>query len=158
MTTTTRLGAYGLGLLVAFAGAFGLGKVAGPVADNKRHQPAQVTPHDGHRPLADPPLGEAPGGLLTSQDGYRLAPVTTALASGAATDFAFRIVAPDGAPVTRYTPTHERDLHLIVVRRDLATCTPRSAPTGCGGSRSPWPSRVSTGSLLTSSPPPAPSR
>jgi len=30
------------------------------------------------------------------------------------------VLGPDGAPVTRYTPTHERDLHLIVVRRDLA--------------------------------------
>jgi hypothetical protein len=35
-------------------------------------------------------------------------------------EFAFRVLGPDGNPVTRYAPTHDKDLHLIVVRRDLS--------------------------------------
>nr|WP_240940513.1 hypothetical protein [Planosporangium flavigriseum] len=110
-----RLGAYALGLLIVFGGAAGLGKVAGPhaTAAPKAAHPAHESSDGGHG------VG-LPGGLQTTQDGYRLKPVTTGLAPGAATDFAFQIIGPDGAPVTRYTPTHERDLHLIVVRRDLS--------------------------------------
>jgi hypothetical protein len=110
--TALRLGAYALGLLAVFGGALGLGKVTGPVA-------APPASHDAHGPPAARPA-ELPGGLLTAQDGYRLRPVTTALVSGAATDVAFQVLGPDGAPVTRFTPTHDRDLHLIVVRRDLS--------------------------------------
>ena len=55
-----------------------------------------------------------------SQDGYTLVPVTTALPSGSHVLFRFTVTGPDGKPVTTYTPTHTKDLHLIVVRRDLA--------------------------------------
>jgi hypothetical protein len=34
--------------------------------------------------------------------------------------FAFRITGPDGEAVTAYEEKHEKELHLIVVRRDLA--------------------------------------
>jgi hypothetical protein len=125
MSTGTRLGAYVLGLLVVFAGAVGLGTVAGPLAAADR-QPSQETSH-GHGSAgahdssgAQPQAAELPGGLQIAQDGYRLKPVTTVPTAGSVTDFAFQLIGPDGAPVTRYTPTHERDLHLIVVRRDLA--------------------------------------
>jgi hypothetical protein len=125
MPILTRLGAYALGLLIVFAGAAGLGKVAGPhaVADQR---PSQEVAH-GHGSSGDhgssgahSEAADLPGGLQATQDGYRLKPVTTGLAAGAMTDFAFQIIGPGGAPVTRYTPTHERDLHLIVVRRDLS--------------------------------------
>lgn len=36
-------------------------------------------------------------------------------------DFRFQVLGPEGQAVTQYRPLHERDLHLIVVRRDLAT-------------------------------------
>jgi hypothetical protein len=36
-------------------------------------------------------------------------------------DFRFRVLGPDGQAVTEYRQLHERDLHLIVVRHDLAT-------------------------------------
>ncbi|MGC9669884.1 hypothetical protein ACNTMW_25495 [Planosporangium sp. 12N6] len=143
--TLVRLGAYLVGLLVVFAGAAGFGRAVGsvPVTASKTG-PAAATAgqgnghgetaggHEetagghgkaaggqaagGHGEAAD---GHLPGGLQVSQDGYRLTPVTTTLTAGSTTDLAFRITGPDGAPVTRYTPTHERDLHLIVVRRDL---------------------------------------
>ncbi|MEU8244391.1 hypothetical protein AB0C07_39555 [Actinoplanes missouriensis] len=61
-----------------------------------------------------------PAGLQTVQDGYRLAPLTTTLSTTEPTPFEFRILDPDNRPVTDYTTEHDKDLHLIVVRRDLA--------------------------------------
>ncbi|MEV0718508.1 hypothetical protein, partial [Asanoa sp. NPDC050611] len=63
---------------------------------------------------------EVPGGLQVAQDGYRIEPVSQALSTTGAQPLRFRVVGPDGEPVTDYTPTHDKDLHLIVVRRDLA--------------------------------------
>ena len=37
-----------------------------------------------------------------------------------ARELAFTVVGPDGAPVTAYDVEHEKQLHLIVVRRDFA--------------------------------------
>ncbi|MGY1943974.1 hypothetical protein [Nocardia asiatica] len=59
-----------------------------------------------------------PGGLLITQDGYSLELQDTVLQPGEF-DFRFRITGPDGRPVTSYAPIHDRDLHLIVVRREL---------------------------------------
>ena len=54
-----------------------------------------------------------------------------------AAQFRFLVLGPDGTVVTDYRPLHERDLHLIVVRRDLATFShlhPRESRTGPGRS------------------------
>ena len=123
MNTPTRLGLYGLGLLVAFAGALGVGRLAGPATPTRPEAPhaGEAAHGDGHADGGhDGAVSAAPAGLQVADAGYRLTPLTPALRVGAATGFAFRIVGPDGAAVTRYVPTHERDLHLIVVRRDLS--------------------------------------
>jgi hypothetical protein len=133
--TPARLGVYGLGLVVVFGAALGAGRAVGqsdePAADTAANTAAHAAPdpagHAGTAPDDDGGGAHAgtatvtglPGGLQVAEDGYRLAPETTGLTPGAATEFRFRILGPDGAPVTGYTPTHERDLHLIVVRRDL---------------------------------------
>jgi hypothetical protein len=103
MNTASKVGVFGVGLVVAFAGAFGVGRIAGP-----QEQPA------AHQPAAEH------GGLQVSERGYRLVPRVAGLAAGVRSEFRFQILGPDGQPVTRYTPTHEKDLHLIVVRRDLS--------------------------------------
>jgi hypothetical protein len=119
MNTATKLGVYALGLAVAFSAALGVGRLAGPVAAPVPHEAAGGHGDAGHSQTGGPGTA-VPGGLQVADAGYRLAPVTTTLSVGASTEFAFRILGPDGAAVTRYAPTHERDLHLIVVRRDLA--------------------------------------
>jgi hypothetical protein len=124
VSTLTRLGLYGLGLVAAFAGALGAGQLAGP----EQPSPHQAgTDHSGGAaevsgPGATGAAGAAavPGGLQVSDAGYRLVPETSSLTTGAPADFRFRILGPDGVPVTGYTATHEKDLHLIVVRRDLS--------------------------------------
>ncbi|TDU88872.1 hypothetical protein EV138_2424 [Kribbella voronezhensis] len=123
-----RLGAYAGALALAFAGAFALGSAVDPIA---AADPAAKT---GDQPMAgmgdeggthgaghqvDSP-GAQPPGLAVSQDGYTLAPATTFFQQGKQETLKFTIVGPDGKPVTQYTKTHEKDLHLIVVRRDLS--------------------------------------
>ncbi|WP_345072352.1 hypothetical protein [Phytohabitans flavus] len=120
MNTPTRMAGYALGLAAVFAAALGAGKVVGgpdpvpPTAahDGGGHGESQGGGHDSGAP-------EVPGGLQVAQDGYRLTPVDGGLPVGQAAPFRFRIVGPDGAAVMDYTPTHDKDLHLIAVRRDL---------------------------------------
>ncbi|MEU1956077.1 hypothetical protein [Nocardia rhamnosiphila] len=82
--------------------------------------------HNGHTdPDPDAHAGHAghdvaafPGGLLITQDGYSLELQDAVLQPGEV-DFRFRISGPDGQPVTDYTPIHDKELHLIVARREL---------------------------------------
>jgi hypothetical protein len=131
MNTPVRLAGFGLGLVAAFGAALGLGRVVGPDAapptaahghgaDPHGADPHGADPHGADPHGADPhEAGGTPGGLQIAQDGYRLAPLTDALSSTEAQPFRFRIIGPDEATVTAFTTTHERELHLIVVRRDL---------------------------------------
>ncbi|POM26208.1 hypothetical protein BTM25_05970 [Actinomadura rubteroloni] len=121
MNTATRLGAYGAGLAAVFAAALGAGALTGPVgatdekggASHMRHETTHETGHGtGHDVL--------PGGLLAEQDGYTLRPATTSVPARRTTDFRFTVTGPDGAPVTRYTRLHGKELHFIIVRRDLS--------------------------------------
>ncbi|WP_416564422.1 hypothetical protein [Nocardia testacea] len=75
--------------------------------------------HAGHAHNADHTAhGVVPGGLQITQDGYTLELAEPITDPGEA-DFRFRILGPDGEPVTDYSAVHDRDLHLIVVRREL---------------------------------------
>ena len=121
MRTSSRLGSYGLGLVVVFAAALGLGNLAGPASPAAGTGSAAHSDGGHDSAGASRPAGlDVPAGLEITRDGYRLDLVSPALATGSPRPFAFRIVGPDGAPVTGYTPNHDKDLHLIVVRRDLA--------------------------------------
>ncbi|MGY1643696.1 hypothetical protein ACI782_21535 [Geodermatophilus sp. SYSU D00703] len=127
MNTPAKLGAYTLGLAAVFGAATGLGSVVGPVGaaadDTAGHDTA---PHG--ETLAESPLdtsGQAsaagtrlPGGLQVSENGYTL-DAAGSVPAGAATPVSFRVLGPDGQPVTAYDTAHDEDLHLIAVRRDL---------------------------------------
>ncbi|WP_202512293.1 hypothetical protein [Streptomyces sp. SID3343] len=71
--------------------------------------------HTHHTSTAS--AASVPEGLQTSRDGYTLVTVTVPAPAGT---LAFRIDGPDGAPVREYAPQHDKELHLIVVRRDLS--------------------------------------
>ncbi|WP_328399832.1 hypothetical protein [Nocardia sp. NBC_00403] len=73
--------------------------------------------HTGHGDHAAHAAG-APGGLQITQVGYTLDLENTVVRPGDI-DFRFRILGPDGRAVTDYTALHDRELHLIVVRREL---------------------------------------
>jgi hypothetical protein len=116
MRSPLKLGLFAAGLVAIFAASFGAGRVAGPAPTTEE---GHVT--SGH---TDPPgvrdEVEVPGGLQVAQDGYRLELLSSTLSTAAAQPLRLRILGPGGSPVITYTPTHDKDLHLIVVRRDLA--------------------------------------
>ncbi|GAA3858656.1 hypothetical protein [Streptomyces sedi] len=119
MNTAIRAGAFGAGVALTFGAAFGVGRLVGSPVDDKppaAHHGDEAAP-DAHGEGAG---GHAtPGGLQISERGYTLVPPEEPPAAGEPTDLAFRIEGPDGAPLTSYQVSHEKKLHLIVVRRDL---------------------------------------
>jgi hypothetical protein len=119
MKTPMRLTAYALGLVAVFGAAVGAGGLVGrtdaapPPAHGDTHASRMGADHGDGRPA------ELPGGLQVAQDGYRLSPLTGTLSTGRVEPFRFRVLDPDGNPLTGYARRHDKDLHLIVVRRDL---------------------------------------
>ena len=61
-----------------------------------------------------------PKGLMVSQSGYTFSLAQTTLAPGRQVPLEFRILGPDGKPVTAYDVEHAKRLHLIAVRRDFS--------------------------------------
>ncbi|KOV39004.1 hypothetical protein ADK60_01220 [Streptomyces sp. XY431] len=121
MNTALKITAFTAGLATSFAAAYGVGHAVGaPVA-----KPSSAA-HAGHTPAA--PAAPAasggehlPGGLQISEGGYTLSLDNAFVTADAPTDLRFRILGADGKPVTAYQPAHEKELHLIVAPRDLAT-------------------------------------
>jgi len=74
------------------------------------------------RPATSRQAASTPAGLATSDSGWTLRPADTSLPAGRDVPYRFTIEGPDGAPETSYQPAHTKDLHLVVVRRDLSTC------------------------------------
>jgi len=149
MNAAGRLGVYGAALVVAFGGAFGLagalvpdGAVeawqgtGGRTADPEGHAAGAgghdadagdgpAAGHAGHDPGsgAEPDGGAASAalpGLSQSAEGYQLSAVSAPAAPGEPGALSFRILGPDGEALTDYATSHEKDLHLIVVRSDGA--------------------------------------
>ncbi|SDC92427.1 hypothetical protein SAMN05660690_2952 [Geodermatophilus telluris] len=123
MNTPAKLGAYALGLVAVFGVTAGIGAAVGPVgpAVASQHTPAHDDPQtesamDTNASTAA--TSHTLGGLQISENGYTL-DVAAQLPAGTATPVAFRILGPDGRPVTGYDTAHDEDLHLIAVRRDL---------------------------------------
>ncbi|MET8508170.1 hypothetical protein ABZV60_26560 [Streptomyces sp. NPDC004787] len=63
--------------------------------------------------------GARPGGLSVSENGYTLELDAPVLDAGRQ-PIRFRVIGPDGQPVTAFVPEHEKELHFIAVRRDTA--------------------------------------
>ncbi|TWG92500.1 hypothetical protein L615_007000000110 [Nocardioides sp. J9] len=127
MSTAARLAGFGAVAVVVFAVALLVGKAAGPVGAGEpapthdTHAGAPDVPGDGdHRVHVTPASGAGqPGGLQTARDGYALRLADDRAEAGPAVPVRFTITGPDGEPVTSYDVQHEKQLHLIAVRRDL---------------------------------------
>ena len=120
MHPAATLGLYAAGLAVVFAAAVGVGGAVGPVGTADAGTPAHSASDDEHATPDDlAPADLAPGGLAVAADGYALELASTTQAPGGPRPFRFTVTGPDGEPLTEFTPSHEKDLHLIVVRRDL---------------------------------------
>ncbi len=118
LSTPARVAAFATGLVVVFATALGVGRALGPVVDPP---PADdMAAHSGDTMGGEHTEGaeHLPGGLMVSQDGYTLVLDETLAPAGSRVPLSFRVLGPDGEPLTAYEVEHEKLLHLIVVRRD----------------------------------------
>jgi hypothetical protein len=102
MNTPARLAGFGVALIAILGVGAGVGAAIGP---------------DVTAPVAEAPapIGQ---GVVAAARGYRLVPTTTAL-DPTGGSFQFAIEDQNGKPIEHFTPIHERDLHLIVVNREL---------------------------------------
>jgi hypothetical protein len=126
-----KLAGFTVVLAAALGGGTALGRAVGPldVTDDTAHGHGGSPDHGAHTATAPEAPGTpataaggvGAGGLAVSQAGYTLAPDRTVLDGAAGAPFTFRITGPDGAVVRDYAATHEREAHLVVVSRDLAT-------------------------------------
>lgn len=125
MNAGARLAVYGLGVVVAFGGAFGLARIIVPtsvVSDWTKG--TEMEDHDGHGADATATVDSVSAaaaalkGLSLGIDGYVLSPVEAPAEVGVAGELSFQIQDVAGTPVTEYTTAHDKDLHLIVARSD----------------------------------------
>jgi hypothetical protein len=123
----TRLALVAGTLILALIAGFSIGR-ATSTAQQQTAQPGTgvtVSPPagagDAHQHGAGATAAGAGeiGGLTISAAGYRLVPERTVFAAGTQQPFSFQVRGPDLLPVTSYLTAHEKELHLIVVRRDL---------------------------------------
>ena len=125
MKPAATLGLYGAALAVVFTAALGLGSVAGPVGaapsepSHGTDHPADDSGHGGGHAAPATSDDVAPGGLAVSQDGYTLQLARTTVSAGRPGRLQFAVAGPDGERLTDFTPSHDKELHLVVVRRDL---------------------------------------
>ena len=147
MSTPVRLIAFAAVLGVVFGGAALAGAAIDPTDSDETtsmsqtHGAADHTQDDaasgagahggGHAAMAG---GATATGLAVSEGGFTLRPERTFFEADQPARFAFRITDAQGRVVrVGYEPTHERELHLIVVRRDTAVFEhvhPRRAADG----------------------------
>lgn len=118
MSASARAAAFAAVLAVVFTAAALGGSAVGPLDRG-------VAAHDdgdSEEPHAGPEPGthaeDAPAGLAVAADGLRLVARRATFAAGEEQVFSFT-VEEDGVPLAGYDVTHERRMHLIVVRRDL---------------------------------------
>ncbi|MFW2514499.1 heavy-metal-associated domain-containing protein [Demequina sp. SO4-13] len=126
MNTATRLGAYAAGLAVVFGGAFVAADAAVPSStvnnwtnEAKGHDMNNITgSHSEHSASGSPGTNAAVPGVTSAHGGYLLSPITAPGAVDQSGTLSFRIFDMDGNVVTRFAISHEKELHLIVVRSD----------------------------------------
>jgi hypothetical protein len=127
MNAVAKLGGFALAVVLAFGGAYGIGQATGSVGavPDAAHGSGQ------HGAAATPASGELPaGGLMVAQDGYRFDLISGHAAARTPEDFAFRILGPDGAPITAFAPDGRPE--AITLGADVAVAgayTPAALPT-----------------------------
>jgi len=125
MSVAMRLVAFDAGLAVAFGGAALAGATIDPTDEQGEEAPA---PHGAGTGAAASGAHGAHGaqapavsGLATSEGGYTLEPQQTFFEAGEPARLRFAITDPRGRVIRDgFEPSHERELHLIAVRRDTA--------------------------------------
>lgn len=124
MNTAAKITVFTVALAASFGAAYGVGGAVGPIAGTP--EPAA---HAGHTTAASPKAGAShsghadtpAGGLQISEGGYTLDLKTPRVAAGQQGELRFAIRDQAGRQVTAYQREHDKELHLILASRDLAT-------------------------------------
>ena len=124
MSPRARIATFALVLVGAFVAAFALGSAFDPADTDAggthgmvAHEEAgmQARAHGGHSAEA-----ATAAGLAVAEGGYALRLSPTRMQPGVMGELSFRIVDDEGEAVHDFDLLHEREMHLIVVRRDGA--------------------------------------
>ena len=127
MNAGVKVAGFVAGLGVVLGLSWAAGAAVGPVLDEPAPAAHEMSGEASGEMAEEASHGESgahgdaellPGGLAVAEDGYRLDLADDALPVGSQR-LAFTILGPDGRPVTAYDVEHEKQLHLIVVRRDF---------------------------------------
>jgi len=139
MSTPAKLAAFAATLAVLFAGGALAGGAVDPDRDEPRAAHADAAPEteaahgsgpEEHETASTPPTdADSAGGhathpvrgLAVAQDGLRVVVADPELRRGRAERLSFRVVDDAGRTVRDFDVEHEKRMHLIVARRDLAT-------------------------------------
>ncbi|WP_110181250.1 hypothetical protein [Nocardioides solisilvae] len=128
MSTPLRVAAFVAALVAVFGLAVGVGRAVGPVdtepaahAGEEAHADDEAAGADGHAAEGshDEEDGPYAVGLTTRAAGLTLALAERTVAPGRDVRLAFRVETSGGRPLLDYDVDHEKELHLVVVRRDL---------------------------------------
>ena len=121
MNAAGRLSLYGAGVVVAFGGAFGIAAAVVPdsaVANwTAAADDSSMADHAGMTGEDTAETATIPGVSLSGY-GYELSPIAAPTGTGESGELSFQILDADGTALTAYESSHEKDLHLIVVRTD----------------------------------------
>lgn len=113
MNVPLKLGLFVTALVAVFGAAAALGNGVDPVIASK---PAPMD-HDDESAA---PMNHAPGGLQVAENGYRFALDEVSREADPRAEVSFKILGPDDKPLKKYSSLHDKDLHLIVAKRDLS--------------------------------------
>jgi hypothetical protein len=112
-----KLAVYGVLLAVALGGGAAAGAAFGPEPDDS--SASSLDERDAVS--TSDSSGDPAAGLGATQDGYHLALETATVPAGTTATLQFVIDDPHGEVLTTYDVEHDKELHLIVVSRDLRT-------------------------------------
>lgn len=122
MSVTMKLVGFLVALAAVFGGAAGIGRAVGPVDSSPAADHGDMG-GEGEDDMDDMEMAESTGipkGLMVSQNGYSFRLDQATVSPGTAVPVSFTIEGPDGSPVTEYDEEHEKEFHLIAVRRDFS--------------------------------------
>jgi len=124
MSVTVKLVGFLVALAAVFGGAVGIGRAVGPVDASPAANHGDMGGEGEHdmddMGMAESDAASIPKGLMVSQNGYSFRLDQARVSPGTAVPVSFTIEGPDGRPVTEYVEEHEKELHLIAVRRDFS--------------------------------------
>ena len=130
-----RLAGFGVALAAVLVGALALGRSTGDVAQAEPAAP-EAAHAGGHESVAAAPV-DAHGTAL-SADGFRLDVPQTVVPPSQSIVWSFRVLDDAGRPVLDYDLEQGKELHLLVVSRDLSRMAhlhPERAPDGTWSTR-----------------------